>query len=477
MRRRNGRRRGTKKFVERPTDLSAVLDLWPPAAVTDSGDEVGDDGCDLAADAAWPAPPPGVHAVWVPPLSLADDGGGGGATASSSGGTAGTAARRLRAYLFDAHPGLVYFPAALPPRLQVKLMEDALAEWPEPPARSNHSAAFPAGLPGLLAAARAGLRSAAAPRAVAGGGSGGVYGGGGGNGSGDVDAPEQGAQQHEQQQEAAPQAQFATAWAAAHDTDAATASAGPPAAELLQRLRWVTLGPAFNWTARVYEPERPHVPLPAALRRAGLDFVAGARAALRAATSVASDASAAAAGAAEGAAAAAADADAAAAAAAADAIPEGYAPDAALVNYYRAGDTLGGHVDDAEADMAQPIATLSLAAPAVFLMGGRTRAAPPTALLLRGGDALVLAGDARRCFHGVPRVLSALPPPRPLAAALAARRAELEAAAAAAAAAQQTGDGASASVAAAGEDDAALRLAALEAVRGWRINISIRRVS
>jgi len=45
--------------------------------------------------------------------------------------------------------------------------------------------------------------------------------------------------------------------------------------------------------------------------------------------------------------------------------------------------------------------------------GGATRAEAPTAVLLRGGDAVVMAGAARRCVHGVPRVLTpadALPP-------------------------------------------------------------------
>lgn len=40
---------------------------------------------------------------------------------------------------------------------------------------------------------------------------------------------------------------------------------------------------------------------------------------------------------------------------------------------------------------------------------GLTRAVPPTALLLRSGDAVVMAGRARRCFHGVPRVFPGEP--------------------------------------------------------------------
>jgi alkylated DNA repair protein alkB family protein 1 len=43
----------------------------------------------------------------------------------------------------------------------------------------------------------------------------------------------------------------------------------------------------------------------------------------------------------------------------------------------------------------------------------------PTAVLLRGGDAVVMAGAARRCYHGVPRVM-------PEQAAAAAAEAEAE---------------------------------------------------
>ena len=43
----------------------------------------------------------------------------------------------------------------------------------------------------------------------------------------------------------------------------------------------------------------------------------------------------------------------------------------ALVNYYRQGDTLGGHKDDVEQDKTAPIVALSLGCDAIFLLGGR----------------------------------------------------------------------------------------------------------
>ncbi|KAJ9517750.1 hypothetical protein QJQ45_004048 [Haematococcus lacustris] len=42
-------------------------------------------------------------------------------------------------------------------------------------------------------------------------------------------------------------------------------------------------------------------------------------------------------------------------------------------------------------------------------MGGPTRDTSPTALLLRSGDCVVLAGPARCCYHGVPRIFTDKP--------------------------------------------------------------------
>lgn len=79
------------------------------------------------------------------------------------------------------------------------------------------------------------------------------------------------------------------------------------------------------------------------------------------------------------------------------------------------GDTLNGHVDDAERDLAQPLVSLSLGCEAAFLMGGPSKQGPPpTALLLRSGDAVVLSGPARRCHHGLPRIFTDRPLPESL---------------------------------------------------------------
>ena len=78
-----------------------------------------------------------------------------------------------------------------------------------------------------------------------------------------------------------------------------------------------------------------------------------------------------------------------------------------LANFYAPGDTLNGHVDDAEMNLSKPIASLSLGLPAIFLLGQKSKALKPvTALIVRSGDAIVLSGESRTMFHGVPRVFS-----------------------------------------------------------------------
>ncbi|RLM58360.1 alpha-ketoglutarate-dependent dioxygenase alkB [Panicum miliaceum] len=72
--------------------------------------------------------------------------------------------------------------------------------------------------------------------------------------------------------------------------------------------------------------------------------------------------------------------------------------------YY--GDMLGGHVDDMEADWTKPIVSISLGCKCIFLLGGKTRDEVPTAMFLRSGDIVLMAGEARERFHGVPRIFT-----------------------------------------------------------------------
>jgi alkylated DNA repair dioxygenase AlkB len=247
---------------------------------------------------------------------------------------------------------------------------------------------------------------------------------------------------------------------------AAAAVATERAPAMLRALRWVTLGPPYNWTTRLYEPETPHLPLPPELVRMARFFAALAGEALSVAAAAEEG---------EGAGSAAA-----AAALAASSSAATFQPDAALVNYYREGDTLFAHVDESEAGFdgkrggtteeeaarlpaPPPLVTLSVGAAALFLVGGpRRESEPVTPLLLRSGDVVVLAGPARRAHHGVPRVFGgerALVP-----------RGLVEAAAARAARAAVAGGGGE------GEEGAraAARAAAAAVFSAVRINISVR---
>lgn len=135
----------------------------------------------------------------------------------------------------------------------------------------------------------------------------------------------------------------------------------PKASALLQKLRWTSLGAAYDWSTRSYDPDGPA--LPQELVRSCTSLVRQCNV--------------------DG---------------------EEFVAEAALVNFYRPGDVLCGHVDDAEADLEQPLVSISLGCTAVFLMGGRTREVAPTPILLRSGDVVILMGDARKCYHGLPRV-------------------------------------------------------------------------
>lgn len=79
----------------------------------------------------------------------------------------------------------------------------------------------------------------------------------------------------------------------------------------------------------------------------------------------------------------------------------GFAPDACLINHYTPGSRMGLHQDRDEADLTQPIVSVSLGLPAIFLFGGATRSERPRRLPLEHGDVVVWGGPARLFFHGI----------------------------------------------------------------------------
>lgn len=80
---------------------------------------------------------------------------------------------------------------------------------------------------------------------------------------------------------------------------------------------------------------------------------------------------------------------------------KGFRPDACLVNRYAAGTRLSLHQDRDECDYDQPIVSISLGLPALFLWGGKKRADRPRRIPLLHGDAVVWGGPDRLRFHGI----------------------------------------------------------------------------
>jgi DNA oxidative demethylase len=86
---------------------------------------------------------------------------------------------------------------------------------------------------------------------------------------------------------------------------------------------------------------------------------------------------------------------------------EAFMPDACLINRYEPGARLTLHQDKEERDLAQPIVSVSLGIPAVFLFGGAARADKARRVALAHGDVVVWGGPARLRYHGVMRLQEA----------------------------------------------------------------------
>ena len=78
-----------------------------------------------------------------------------------------------------------------------------------------------------------------------------------------------------------------------------------------------------------------------------------------------------------------------------------FTPDACLVNRYEPGARLTLHQDKNENDFGQPIVSVSLGLPAIFLFGGLERSEKTIRMSMAHGDVLVWGGPARLRYHGV----------------------------------------------------------------------------
>jgi alkylated DNA repair protein (DNA oxidative demethylase) len=78
-----------------------------------------------------------------------------------------------------------------------------------------------------------------------------------------------------------------------------------------------------------------------------------------------------------------------------------FAPDACLINRYEIGAKMSPHQDKDERDFTQPIVSVSLGIPAVFLFGGMQRSDKAQRIEVMHGDVVVWGGPARLRYHGV----------------------------------------------------------------------------
>lgn len=90
-----------------------------------------------------------------------------------------------------------------------------------------------------------------------------------------------------------------------------------------------------------------------------------------------------------------------AAAAAENAGYPAFRPDSCLINCYAAGAKMALHQDRDEADLTQPIVSVSLGLPAIFLWGGLARSDRARRVALAHGDCVIWGGASRLVYHGI----------------------------------------------------------------------------
>lgn len=126
---------------------------------------------------------------------------------------------------------------------------------------------------------------------------------------------------------------------------------------LNKKLRWVTLGGQYDWTNKVYPATSPP------------DFPPDVKSLIE------------------------------------DVFP--MRAEAAIVNLYSPGDTLSLHRDVSE-ECDRPLVSVSIGCDAIFVVGldvGTDREdAKVVAMRLRSGDAVLMTGQSRYAWHGVPKI-------------------------------------------------------------------------
>ncbi|CAH1392164.1 unnamed protein product [Nezara viridula] len=79
--------------------------------------------------------------------------------------------------------------------------------------------------------------------------------------------------------------------------------------------------------------------------------------------------------------------------------------EAGILNIYHMNSTLSGHTDRSEPNHTAPLFSISFGQRAIFLIGGRKLEDKATPIMLENGDILIMSGESRLCYHGVPRII------------------------------------------------------------------------
>ncbi|KAG0266082.1 hypothetical protein BG011_003290 [Mortierella polycephala] len=142
-----------------------------------------------------------------------------------------------------------------------------------------------------------------------------------------------------------------------------------PPAQLVRKMRWITLGYQYHWPSKTYHFDQ-NAPFPkelSVLSKAVVEAIDNVSPYPYSA--------------------------------------EDFEAEAGVVNYYQLKDRLMGHVDRSELNKDAPLVSFSFGHSCIYLLGGPTRETPPTPILLQSGDILAMTGPCRSAFHGVPRII------------------------------------------------------------------------
>lgn len=81
-----------------------------------------------------------------------------------------------------------------------------------------------------------------------------------------------------------------------------------------------------------------------------------------------------------------------------------FLPEACLINFYDTDARMGMHQDRDEKTFDAPVVSISLGDACLFRVGQVTKGGQTKSFRLNSGDAVILSGEARLCYHGVDRI-------------------------------------------------------------------------